>query len=452
MSISDLTNESRREALGDGLLDRDRFVVISHASALTQPLTFVAVGTAIFLCAWGFPPTLYSRLFNEANRVFLDLPTLAFVASCILATILGISISGGTQLGRIADVYRPLSSWERSRVTVVGALFGCTLLNLLALYAIYRTGVLNAFVQALTTGSIRLIQQQRELLGDDENPVWITLLTPCSLMIPMIYHRVRQFSRRDWRLWLFVLMICVYVLAALLSAKRNIMVRPLFGCMCVYLMYPAVKGFKQFSLRNGLGFAGLLAVLVLALFIGLAYVRNGAASERESTTEILRYLICPYNTAAAIIDGELVFPGMGTGSYWSQFLWKMPGTGDRLSNLRQSWLGPPAPMGDQQRIEYLSEIGIRSGTAITAFGAAFVDFGWFGPITFLVAGIFAGLAWRSMRMGGIFGLCFYSAVAYSFVEWRANLLFPTPYFATHIAIGVLAWLGCLLEKRGAQRM
>ncbi len=452
MSNSDLANESRQDAQSDEVLGRDRYVVISHASALTQPLVFVAIGTAIFLCAWVFPPTLYSRLFNESNRVFLDLPTLAFVASCIVATILGISITGGSQLGRVQEAYRPLSSWERSRVTVVGALVGCILLNLLALYAIYRTGVLNAFVQALTTGSMRLIKQQRELLGDDENPIWITLLTPCSLMIPMIYHRARQFSKRDWRLWLFVFMVCVFVLAALLSAKRNIMVRPLFGCMCVYLMYPAVRGFRRFSVAKGLGFAGLLAVLVLVLFIGLAYVRNGATSARESTAEILRYLICPYNTAAALIDGELEFPGAGTGSYWTQFLWKMPGTGDRLSNLRQSWLGPPAPMGDQQRIEYLSEVGIRSGTAITAFGATFVDFGWFGPIAFFVAGVFAGLAWRSMRLGGIFGLCFYSAVAYSFVEWRANLLFPTPYFATHMAIGVLAWLGCILEKRGAQRV
>ncbi len=109
-------------------------------------------------------------------------------------------------------------------------------------------------------------------------------------------------------------------------------------------MYPAVRGFRRFSVAKGLGFAGLLAVLVLVLFIGLAYVRNGATSARESTAEILRYLICPYNTAAALIDGELEFPGAGTGSYWTQFLCKMPGTGDRLSNLRQSWLGPPAPM------------------------------------------------------------------------------------------------------------
>lgn len=432
-------------------ISRDRYVVISQATALTQPLVFVAIGSFIFVCAWFFPPKLYSNLFNESNRLFLDMPTLGFVTSCILATILGIFVAGGSQLKNSQDMYRPLSRWERSRVTIVGSLVACTLLNLLALYAIYRTGVLSAFIQALTTGSIRLIKQQRELLGDDENPVWITLLTPCSLMIPMIYHRARYFTRRDWRMWLFAFMVGVFVLAALLSAKRNIMVRPLFGCMCVYLMYPSARGFRRFSIAKGLGIAGFLGVVVLALFIGLAYVRNGAASAKESTAEILRYLVCPYNTAAALIDGELKFPGSGTGSYWSQFLWKMPGTGDKLSNIRQNWMGPPAPMGDQQRIEYLSDIGIRSGTAITAFGATFVDFGWFGPIAFLVSGIFAGMAWRSMRLGGIFGLCFYSAVAYSFVEWRANLLFPTPYFATHIAIGVLAWLGCILEKRGSQR-
>ncbi len=316
-----------------------RYVVISKAGSLTQPLVFVFVGAFVFICAWLFPADLYAQFFGESNRLFLDLPTLGFVSACIGTTVLGICITGGLQLRSQPELYRPLSRWERSTVTMTGSLVCCFVLNLLALYAIYRTGALNAFIQALTTGSMRLIKQQRELLGDDESPVWIALLTPCSLMIPMIYHRARHFSNRDWRLWLFGLMVATYLLASVLAAKRNIIVRPLFGAMCVFLLYPSAKGWRRFSVKKGVAVAVVLAVVVLGLFLSLSYVRNGGGGLASSVADIGRYLICPYNTTAALVNGELKFPGSGTGSYWTQFIWQVPFLGEELSRLRLSWLG-----------------------------------------------------------------------------------------------------------------
>ena len=60
---------------------------------LARPIIWVAVGTAVFLASWLFPPKWFSYLLRDPHELFLDPMTFAYVVSCILAVVAGLFFS-----------------------------------------------------------------------------------------------------------------------------------------------------------------------------------------------------------------------------------------------------------------------------------------------------------------------------------------------------------------------
>jgi len=286
-----------------------------------------------------------------------------------------------------------------------------------------RSGAVNAFGTAISSEGQGIRGGIRQDADDGESLGWETLMVPVSFAMPLVYFCVRSSDMRSRNRHLFYVLVAMYILVAIITTKRNYLVRPGFGCLLIFMAWPSVK---RFSFDKGILVSASAVLTCLLMFVSLAFVRFGPDGVNSSASEIGRYLITPYNTAALIINDVLRMPGSGSGYYWTQFIWQFPVVSELLDlpTVRAEFFGDKPLHGALERGPLLKSYGITTGTAIPAFACSYIDFGWLGILPFFVSGVLCGFAWRSFLLGRLIGLCFYPVIAYSFLEWRANLLFP----------------------------
>ena len=85
--------------------------------------------------------------------------------------------------------------------------------------------------------------------------------------------------------------------------------------------------------------------------------------------------------------------------------------------------------------------------SLPAFACSFFDLGWFGPLPFFLTGWIAGYSWRGFLRGYSCQLLLFPVIAYSFVEWRCNLLFPSLHSDYVLMLMCFIKSGLLLETR-----
>jgi len=175
---------------------------------------------------------------------------------------------------------------------------------------------------------------------------------------------------------------------------------------------------------------GFTAAVAMVLFVVLSYMRQG---ERHLGIEheVFRYLFPSYNAEALILDGSLKFSGHGTLYYWSKWMWNFPILNEMLplESIRQSMFGAAPEAGAIARGPILARVGITTTTALPSFACSFIDLGWFGFLPYAIVGVLCAKAWVSFTNHQLPGMLFYPIIAYSFLEWRANLEFP------HVTLG-----------------
>ena len=403
----------------------------SPTSILASPLMWMIVGGSVVLTAWLFPEAWYVEMFNEHNHMFLNMLAAFYCSACIVAVGFGIWL--------VSLRKQPASAVAESRSALAGCpytlnalILACILLSTGAIFVLFSSGALSAFRSAALQGEGQEFRKNQR----EESLLWASLLLPVSFSIPIIYQCVRSTNRRVWSTRLFYVLVILYCLIVITTTKRNLLVRPVFGCLLVYLVWPSAR---RLSIGRGLLVMGFVALGCLAAFIALAFVRFGSEGVSSAFGEITRYLVTPYNAASLIINDELVMAGQNTGYYWTQFIWKFPLVSDTfgLEDIRYQWLGP-APANDAfERGPLLADYGVTTGTALPAFACSYVDFNWFGIAPFFFTGILCGFAWRSFKLGELAGLCFYPIIAYSFADWRGNLLFPSPTLGYFLIVYII---------------
>ena len=418
----------------------ERAVVRSTATAvLASPAFCVAAGLAVFLMAWLFPPSTFARLVGDRQYLFLDLKSVALVGGCVLSLAAG--LFAGT---RGADSHAglrcpsPLAEVPATRAAMLAAMI---VLQCGAVVLFLRSGAGGAMAAAMNSGE-GMREGLRDLRASGVSRLWLTALLPSTLLLPVVFQIWRTSTPRSLVRWACVAVAVTFAAAVFVASRRNFVARPLFAVVLLTLVW------RYADRPRGVGRAALVlagsAAAVLVAFFAMAWLRFGDEALDRAGGELSRYLFAPYNNQAAMLDGALRFPGSHAGYYWGEFLWRFPVFSDLLpvEEWRRSVLGPASPVGALERGPYLKAAGLGAATSLPAFASSFHDFGWLAPLPFFPLGLVAGRLWRAFLRGGVAGIVFYPLFAYSCVEWRANLIFPSQL----VAYAVLAWGAVVLAS------
>ena len=412
-------------------------------TVLAHPLVWMAAGTIVFLAAWTFPPRLYERMFAVSSAMYLDPTSFAFTMSCIVILLAGIWCGLGGTFRTAQPRLLVGTDLDQTPWTGNGLLLLLTVGNLASCAIFIRTGGLGV-IRAALQGQEALDRGMRDMIDQSGGQLWLTAIVLSSVFAPAGYQMYRSRHRHPVTRPLFVLFILTYVIAALLASRRNYIARPLFGILLVWLVWPPVRRMTRRKALLAVAGAGLLMFFVFAVF---SILRRGLDMTSDVLVDAVRYLITPYNTQSLILHDVVRMPGAGTAYYWTEWLWQFPVIGDvfDMTELREGIFGEKALTGFRERSPILIDQGIETGTAIPAFACSWVDLGWFGVAPFFIVGLVCASCWKGFLRGSAVSLILYPAIAYSFVEWRANLTFPSVMTSYALIVVGMIVVGRFLE-------
>lgn len=417
-------------------------------STLAEPWVWIAGGTFVFLVAWLFPPKLYEQYFGDSSRMFLDLRMFGFSVGCIALTVCGLWCGFGGSLRYVKGRVIAGTNLQHASVTRISLLLLMILCNCLSAAIFVHHGGINA-ISASLRGEAVLNRGMREIVESSGGSSWVALLMMPSLFAPLAFQMFRSDRKAKWTRILIVVFFLTFVGAAVMASRRNLLARPLFGIVLVYLVWPSSPRMSQ---ERAIYVLGGAAIVMLTAFMLLAGLRSKFSDPVKLAVEPIRYLVTPYNTQAMMQSEEIVLPGAHKGYYWTEWIWQFPGISGllNLESRRAKLFGEKSPTGVWERGPIFEANGIKASTAIPAFASSWHDFGWLGMLPFFLVGALGAWSWRGFLNGSAGHLILYQTIAYSFLEWRANLLFPSILTDYAFVLVLLIYFGLLLEDQGAR--
>lgn len=446
----DLSSESSHDVERDSdeqtLLVSMHSAVMSNAqtAVLAHPILWMLAGLIVFLAATLFPPGLYSRLFAETSVMFLDPLSAGFTASCILMILAGLWCGlGGTfragtprlLVGTDLDS-KPLTATVLMLLLTGGNLLSCGLF--------VHNGGLRVIRDAIE-GTGKMNVGMREMVEQTGGQLWLVAIVLSSMFAPLGYQLACSVRRTPWTRTLFVIFAVTYFVAAMLGSRRNYIARPLFGVLLVSLVWPPLRGLTR---RGAMTIIAGAATFMLVVFAVLGILRRGLTETSEVWSDIIRYLITPYNTQSLILHDVIRMPGQGTPFYWTDWLWDFPLISNvfDLAGLRDYLMATKGTLGVRERLPILMDQGVGTVTSIPAFASSWLDMGWLGVLPFFPVGLVCGWCWKGFLRGSSVSIVLYPTIAYSFMEWRANMLFPSVLTSYALIVATLIVIGRWLEQ------
>lgn len=380
---------------------------------LISPAACVIYATGMFLACLLMPGTLYEAIVGEKNYLFLDGVTMVLNCLCIFAFVIGVVAFNAFKTTINVDDARTSSA---------------DVLATLALIAVHFLGVA-IFVY---NGGLRQISMalSGDVVGEAINKVErgisvIFFVTPYFL--GWLFSRCLS-RRSPSSKWLFFALITTFLVAIVPLGRRSYFAQLGFSLLAVYALHCSRR---RFSFRF---IAMLVTSTVGMLILFLAYQHFRTGDRADNLRDVTRYVVTPYNLESMLVHERIVYPGSRTGYYFTTWIWRFPILGQALpmEKWRYELFGPPAPIGADQRGPIGQRHGIVGSTAMTVFGMAYVDFGWFAPLAFGCIGFVCGFAWRQFKSHTLTGVYLYPMIAYSVLQWGNSLIFPHPSFGYSI--------------------
>lgn len=247
--------------------------------------------------------------------------------------------------------------------------------------------------------------------------------------------------------WLFYIDLALFVLVALASHGRGILVWLISSLFCVFMLWVA----SRYRPHPGLVvtiFTGLVLSVVVIFWV-YQVNRHGDDDEALRTTqhEFVGYFLGGFNRFAAMLDGQMELPYSHQGYYSLQFIWNMPLLGPKFSALgREAGLDLPLNQEIMSKATFQS---VRDANLndryiwTTIYGEPYADTGWYSLVLFLFFGFFSQLAWHYFRIDCPVGILGYAFAFYSLLWWPAS---PQFLDNTIIFLAVVIFL-ISLERR-----
>ncbi len=391
-----------------------------NLGSLLSPYGLAAVSSFVFLVAWIFPPSVYERLMDERDLMFLD-PRLAFFFFlCVGAFLLGV---------RLIDSYAPSGpcidrepkAGMSPAVFILIPLVAALCLNIMSIVMVLRAGIL---LPMLLAGEGEAL---KESMGTDGSLV----LTGMSLAGVIWWAawrtmelRVSGISGRVVRIILSLAVLSV-VVSASLKLDRTALMPYIIGLVVITLVRRSVT--KGITIRSVMRPVGILLFCTAVIFVLFSSLRGTDTSEQMGETALI-YTISSYNRLSAILSGALRYTHGGKGLYLCGFL-AFNNTFNSLIPIRDvmQWPG----FYEVWRSEFSSVASANlnpDANWCSTFGFIYLDLGWFSPVYLLMYGLLCGLIWRAARLGSSFGVVLYPWCAFCILFWFGfNLLLWTQF-------------------------
>lgn len=389
---------------------------------LLSPYGLAAISSVVFVVAWIFPPSLYERLMDERDLMFLD-PLLAlFYFLCVGAFVLGaFLIDGYAPAGPCID--RRLRSGISPAVFVLVPLLASLCVSIMSIVSVLRNGVLLPLLLSGEGGAVK------ESVGAEGTLMSSLVLTGMCLagVIWWATWRSKELrlggtSGRLVRMALYVAVLCV-VISASLKLDRTALLPYVIGLVVITLIRRSVT--TELPIRAAWRPALCLFLCTVIVFVFFSSLRGADTSEKIGGAALV-YTISSYNRMSALLSGTLRYTYGGRGLYLSGFL-AFNNSLNAIIPIRKVMDWPN--YYDVWRSEFSSVWRANlngNSNWCGAFGFIYSDLGWCSPFFVFMYGLLCGFMWRSVRLGDITGVVLYPWCAFCILFWFGfNLLLWT---------------------------
>lgn len=375
-----------------------------------SPISLAMLSYGVFLVAWLFPPSIYSSILGEPDKMFGNMQLFVFFTLCVIAFVAGVKAWDmlAPPRARSSSIDEPL----KSRVAFI--LLPLTALTLMSAYSSWIIIRNNSLIMLL------LISQQGEAIKEGGAATGaISVSTP--LLIGVVWWAYWRHGDIRWKKGELIAVRCaiavasctVLVAAALAMSRSQLLTFSTGIAILIVLRRSGAVGSRRRDIAMLLGWSLISLVL---LFLSFAFVR-GTQSSRELLGQLIGYTIASYNRLAAILDGSMRYPYAGRGTYLSGAL--------SFSHLINRIIPYSHMVGAPDYLDqWYSEFGAVDRAGLNgrliwsgAFGYIFSDLGWFTPLLLALYGLFYGGVWSSVRQGRVFGLLLYPWCGFCVLFW-----------------------------------
>ncbi len=235
------------------------------------------------------------------------------------------------------------------------------------------------------------------------------------------------------------------VLISVVKVARYEIIPLLVGSLIVYLVMKATSG--KINVRKLVTLSAIAAVGMIVIFMAFSLLR-GNTSEFQMQRTLYGYGPASFNHLVAVLEGRLVFPYAGTGTYSFAWLSNAPFI-YKIVNF-QALLGlPDTTSVFLSEFDATHQAGLaRSFNWVTAFGYYYQDWGLWTYLFMAILGALTCIFWKKAIKGETTGLVLYPFAAGSILLWFAFPVFTRPQLATYLmAIVALTIYDALFSKR-----
>jgi hypothetical protein len=385
-----------------------------------SPYGLAAASYILFLVAWVFPPTLYTRLLKEQDLLFLDFSSLLFYTSCVATFCLGVWIcrymEGASYQGRPRAVM--------AANPVLFFLVPVGLLTILCVIFLIQLGGRIDVVGLLAASQGEAIKQTEEP-GSAIEGRWDMVPPMLTAMLAWAYFRMRQMNLSGMSSVLCNIILLAGLLANLaidIARVDRAQLMPLIiGMIAVYIYFKTRDSGASALRLSVMAFGAVIAVL--GIFIMLS-VSRGIQGVDSLLASLLGYTVVSYNRMAALMSGSMHYGFQSSGVYVLPFLSQSGGLNSIVPF--SSVFGWPTAR-DLWRSEFIStaQAGLNPGFIWSgAFGYLFSDLGWYTVVYLFFYGLFCGYCWVKFKNATTFGVVTYPWVIFSVLFWFGVNMLP----------------------------
>lgn len=398
---------------------------------LFSPIFAFFTTLAIAFAALTQDSGFYRNILHEKSEIYFNSSIGLWILLCSMSYLAGIIIYEFMWNSRQRNYVsrHNLEIQAKNSKNFVRLLLAFTILiNLFAVYQLVNYfGFYGFYMTLLGNGSEDLrLAVYRALKA--VNTGWAIAFT-----VPVVcvaYVILKKTNDKYTKLLFYSLLLIHIILILSTQSKGPIAIIAVSIMICELLIgYPKIKiSTKKFMIS-----LFLATILAFSLLIIQSRRNPEILTYQGVYNELVSYTLVSYNRLAYVMNGELDIPNNGIGFWTNRWYWGLPG--DTIV---------PGFLGIKPKYDAFSawlETFHRVDDAklderyiwITIYGEAYVDYGYFGFIWFIVYGLFSQMLYRHISRGNLSVYAIYPFVMQCNFGWYSGA-----------AIGTRATLLCLI--------
>ena len=419
-----------------------------NVTTALSPVGMVAVAYLFCIASVMIPKDAYEAVMHEPNLMAGNGKLLFMYGMSCLAFLAGFFLMGGNSRNQTLTAQynqrREKQAQTQNRLYHLPPLLVVGVLNLFSMVLIFKNtpGLMGLIMSGDGDVAKQTIDTTGGLAG--VQPLLIAMVWWSMGKHMVVFDNLRSPQARVSALAIGGSLLLAVMISVVKVARYEI-IPLLVGSLIVFLVMNAGRG--KVNGRKLLVVAGIAGVAVIGIFMAFSLLR-GNTSEFQMQRTLYGYGPASFNHLVAVLEGRLVFPYAGTGTYSFAWLSNAPFI-YKIVNF-QALLGlPDTAAVFQSEFDATERSGLaRSFNWVTAFGYYYQDWGQWAYLFMAILGAFTCIFWKKAIKGETMGLVLYPFAAGSILLWFAFPVFTRPQLTTYLlAIVALTVYDMLFSQR-----